>query len=228
VFRSAVISSPLIPEINSRHHFPLPTDQNDRVISEFDEQYYRRFYGGRGAVHSRTAVGHLAGAVLGMAKWWGVPIRSVLDVGAGPGYWRDWFAANQPKIKYVSTDVSQYACEKYAHVQRDISAWAPAKPSDLVVCQGVLQYLDDKAAATAILNLRTATSRLLYLEIPTSEDRAATLDLERSDLDAYWRPAQWYRSRLRRHFSQAGAGLWIRPGQVRLYELEGPPSHRPR
>ncbi len=196
-------------------------------ISVFDQNYYKRFYGGRGAVHSKVAVGHLAGAVMGLTKWWGLPIRSVLDVGAGPGYWRDWFAVHHPKIRYVSTDVSEYACKKYAHMQCDISEWVPKRPSDLVVCQGVLQYLDNRAATEAIANLKTATGGLLYLEVPTTEDRAATLDLDRSDLDAHWRPASWYRSRLRKGFTQIGAGLWIRPGQLRMYELEGAPSMRP-
>lgn len=193
----------------------------------FDQHYYRRFYSGRAAVHSRASVGHLASAVLGLSKWWNLPIRSVLDIGAGPGYWRDWFATNHPKIRYVSTDISEYACKRYAHVQRDIGTWSPARPFDLVVCQGVLQYLPDKAASQAIENLKTATSRLLYLEVPTAEDRAATLDLTRSDLEAFWRSATWYRTRLRRHFNQVGAGLWSRPGQLMLYEMEGAPSLRP-
>lgn len=196
-------------------------------IRVFDQQYYRKFYSGRAAVHSRASVAHLAGAVLGLSKWWGLPIRSVLDIGAGPGYWRDWFATNHPKVRYVSTDISEYACKKYAHIQQDISSWAPSQPFDLVVCQGVLQYLDNRAASRALENLKAATSRLLYLEVPTVEDRLATLDLSRSDLDAFWRPAAWYRSALRRSFTQIGAGLWSRPGQLLLYEMEGAPTLRP-
>ncbi len=196
-------------------------------IQVFDQQYYRRFYTGRAAVHSRAAVGHLATAVVGLAKWWNLPIRSVLEIGAGPGYWRDWFSANRPNVRYMSTDVSAYACKKYGHIEKDISRWAPSKPYDLVVCQGVLQYLDDRDASEAIRNLKLATSRLLYLEVPTTEDRAATLDLARSDLDAYWRTAVWYRSRLRPSFNQIGAGLWSRPGQLLLYEMEGAPMLAP-
>ena len=30
--------------------------------------------------------------MLSLASWWRIPVRSVLDVGAGKGYWRDWSA----------------------------------------------------------------------------------------------------------------------------------------
>jgi hypothetical protein len=35
------------------------------------------------------------------------------------------------------------------------------------------------------------------------------------------RTGEWYRSRLGRHFVQAGAGMWVaKTGGVALYELE--------
>ena len=54
----------------------------------FDAAYYRRFYGDR-PVHDRKRIALLATGVLSLAAWWRVPVRTVLDVGAGKGFWRD-------------------------------------------------------------------------------------------------------------------------------------------
>jgi len=186
----------------------------------FDASYYRRFYE-RDPVHTAESVGHLAAGVRHLAAWWGIRVRSVLDVGAGPGYWRDWFVTNEPRIRYVSTDVSEYACERYGHQQRDIAVWAPSKPFDLVVCHGVLQYLTNDQADAAIANLARATRHLLYLEVPTKHDHDHVIDSEATDLNCHWRSGEWYRRRLAPHFVQVGAGLWAhRDGAVAFYELE--------
>lgn len=193
----------------------------------FDAGYYRRFY--RDApVHGRVRVGHLAAGVAGLMGWWGLPLRSVLDVGAGPGFWRDWFARERPAVRYRSVDVSRYACERYGHEHRDIAAWRPPGRYDLVVCQGVLQYLDDGAVGTALEHLAGATRGLLYLEVPTAADRDGLLDHDRSDLDCHWRTGRWYRRRVERHYVQVGAGLWSpRERPLAAYELEVPPLRSP-
>jgi len=190
----------------------------------FDAAYYARFYGRR-PVHTRRRAAHLCEAVCGLAAWWGVPLRSVLDVGAGPGWWRDWFAEHRPTVRYRSVDVSTHACARYGHEQHDISTWQPERPADLVVCQGVLQYLDDTAAASATRHLAAATRGLLYLEAPTAGDHASILDLDASDTDVHWRPGAWYRRRLRdAGLTQVGAGLWAPSGiAAGLYELERAP-----
>ncbi len=61
------------------------------MADRFDAAYYRRFYGRR-PVHDRHRIGQLATAVLALAAWWHLPVRSVLDVGAGKGYWGSWLA----------------------------------------------------------------------------------------------------------------------------------------
>jgi trans-aconitate methyltransferase len=161
--------------------------------------------------------------VVGLCEWWGLEVRRVLDVGAGPGYWRDWLQAQRPGVEYVGIDVSEHACRRWGHARADIAVWTPPAPCDLVVCQGVLQYLDDPACAAAIANLAAATSGVLYLEVPTVADRATVLDTAATDLDVHWRTGAWYRRRLGRWFRPAGAGLWVRSGSgVLLYELEGP------
>jgi hypothetical protein len=186
----------------------------------FDAAYYRRFYRDQ-PVHDRRRIGHLATGVTGMCAWWGVPVRSVLDVGAGTGLWRDWFERERPKVRYQSIDISDYACGRYGHERRDIATWRPKRPVDLVICQGVLQYLDDSAALDAIENIAATTKGALYLEAPTSTDRDDVIDVDATDMDIHWRRGSWYRRQLRPHFTAVGGGLFVahRAG-VRFYELE--------
>ncbi len=192
---------------------------------DFDAAYYRRFYGRR-PVHGRRAIGRLAEGVLGLCAWWGIPVRSVLDVGAGPGYWREWLAVNRPAVRYRGVDASPYACRRFGHELGDIAEWRPPRPYDLVVCQDVLQYLDDDRASRAISNLAAATRAVLYLQAPTAGDRRAVIDPLHSDLSAVFRPACWYRDHLARHFCEIGAGLFHpRRSAIRFYELEVAPRH---
>lgn len=192
-------------------------------MGRFDEPYYGRFYSGPDAVHDAAMVAHLASAVHHLCAWWGVEPRSVLDVGAGVGHWRDWYRSEYPDVAVTSVDISAYACRTFGHQQRDISVWSPRHPSDLVVCHGVLQYLDDSAAERAIENLARATRHVLYVEVPTEHDLAEVVDPDRTDMEVFDRSGKWYRSRLEDHFHPAGAGLWVVPDSVVLYELEGSP-----
>jgi trans-aconitate methyltransferase len=188
--------------------------------SVFDAAYYRRFYRDR-PVHDRRRIAQLAQGVTGLCGWWGVAIRSVLDVGAGTGLWRDWFARERPGVHYRSIDVSEYACRRYGHEHADIAVWRPPRPVDLVVCQGVLQYLDDRRATSAIANLAAATRSMLYLEVPTAGDRDDVVEPDATDLDINWRSGAWYRRRLRADFVELGAGLFAaRAAGVHFYELE--------
>jgi trans-aconitate methyltransferase len=186
----------------------------------FDAAYYRRFYRER-PVHDRRRVGRLAEGVTGLMGWWGLPVRSVLDVGAGTGLWRTWFRDHRPGVRYRSIDVSEYACRRYHHEQRDIASWRPERRSDLVVCHGVLQYLDDASCDAAIANLAAATRAVLFLEVPTVTDRDEVIDPTYTDLEIHWRSGAWYRARLRPHFLTLGCGIFVaRSEESRFYELE--------
>ena len=189
--------------------------------SRFDEAYYRRHYQGRARVHSAREIARLAEGVTGLAAWLGVEVARVLDVGAGPGLWRDWFRRHRPSVRYRSTDVSPYACATFGHERRDVSRWRSRERYDLVVCQGVLQYLDEAAAARAIENLGAMSRGLLYLEVITRRDLAEAVDTEATDTAIQARSGAWYRRRLDPWFVQVGAGLWAarRAGLV-FYELE--------
>jgi len=190
----------------------------------FDEAYYHRHYAGRSRVHSAREIARLATGVTGLCDWLGVELSAVLDVGAGPGLWRDWFRRHRPRTRYRSTDVSPYACGRYGHERRDISRWRSRERHDLIVCQGVLQYLDDAAAARALENLGAMARGLLYLEAITAGDLAEVVDREATDLSIHARTGAWYRRRLAPAFVQVGAGLWAaRRASLPLYELEAAP-----
>lgn len=189
----------------------------------FDEAYYRRHYTGRRRVHTAREIDRLARGVTGLAGWFGVELERVLDVGAGPGLWRDWFRRHRRGVAYRSTDVSPYACARYGHERRDISRWRARQRFDLIVCQGVLQYLDDDAAARAIENLGAMSRGLLYLEAITARDLAEVVDREATDTAVHGRSGAWYRRRLAPWFQQVGGGLWAsRRAGLPFYELEAP------
>lgn len=195
----------------------------------FDAAYYERYYGSaRTRVHSAEEVGKLCTAVTSFIEWWGHPLDSVLDVGAGVGIWRDWFAEHRPYVAYRSTEVSAHACRVYGHEQRDITRWRATDAYDLVVCQGVLPYLDDDGAAKAIENLAAMTRGFLYLEAITKRDIREVCDEARTDVDVHARTGAFYRTRLSPHYVEVGCGLWCkRDAGVLFYELEARERVRP-
>ena len=187
---------------------------------KFDRSYFERYYG-KQPIHTVNEIAHLATAVHEMLAWWAAPVRSVLEVGAGRGDWSNWYRTLHPTVRVTSTDVSEHSCATFGHKRRDIAQWAPKRPFDLVICTDVLQYLDDRAATQALRNLTTATRTCLYFDALTSFDAKHTVERSKTDLNATLRTGDWYRQRLSRGFTQAGAGLWIRKGStVVLHELE--------
>jgi hypothetical protein len=188
----------------------------------FDETYYRRYYAdAKTRVHDAKQIGRLALGVTEMIGWYGGALDTVLDIGAGAGLWRDWFRKHKPKTKYRSTEVSDYACAKFGHEQRDISAWRARERFDLIVCQGVLPYLADDAAAAAIENIAAMSRGFLYVEAITRRDFDEICDQSKTDGNVHLRRAAWYRAHLGRHFVNVGCGLYYAErGPLRFYELE--------
>ena len=90
-----------------------------------------------------------------------------------------------------------------------------------MVCYDVLQYLDDRTAARAIVNLGRLTRGVLYLSALTQRDWRQNCDRSRTDRDVHLRPVEWYGTRLRRWFRPSGAGFWIRRGApLSTWEME--------
>ncbi len=101
-------------------------------------------------------------------------------------------------MHYHAVDVSEYACAKYGHERRDIARWRGKEKYDLVVCQGVLPYLDDDACAKAIANMAFMCKGFLYLEAITARDLRDVCDRTRTDVRVLPRTKTFYRRELGR------------------------------
>ena len=192
------------------------------AATRFDEHYYRRFYGDAGSrVTSQAEVTRLVRFVAGYLAYLQLPVRRVLDAGCGLGWWRAPLGRRYPKMVYTGIEVSEYLCRAHGWEQASVVDYRAEPPFDLVVCQGVLQYLDDGEAAAAIDNLGRLCRGALYLEALTRADWRSSVDRERTDGSMRLRSGRWYRRRLGRHFLNAGGGLFVhRDASVVLFELE--------
>ena len=200
----------------------MPAVPAQPAKSPFDAAYYARFYGNpRTRVQGPVEVARLCRGIVETARWWSIPLASVVEIGAGTGLARDWFSRRKPDVRFVSTDVSAHACKAYGHRRLDIGKARVRGRFDLVICQGVLPYLDDGAADRALGHLGEMADGLLYLECQTDRDIACVVDHSVSDGALRGRAAAFYLDRLEAHFVMLGAGLWVaRRARVPLYELE--------
>lgn len=189
---------------------------------QFDQAYYDRFYlSPKTRVISTDEHSHLARFVFEFAKYNGIEIESVLDVGAGIGLWKRWIAKNAKKVEYTGTEVSKVMCKEHGYLNKDIARWRDRKEHDLVVCQGVLQYLPDPDVAPAVANLAAMCRGLLYAEITTRLDLRERTDTELTDSNIFIRNGSYYKGILQKHFVQVGAGLWwTKELPMPFYELE--------
>lgn len=192
------------------------------MSASFDAAYFRRYYESRRSrVYGEEQIDQLARGVTGFVQWFGGEIERVLDVGAGTGLWGDWFRTHMPAIRYRSIDVSDYACSKYGHEKRDISRWRARTKFDLVVCQGVLPYLDDRACVQAIANIAAMCRGFFYVEAITTRDLREVCDRTRTDTSVHARPASFYKRALAQHFESLGCGLHHPKGGDKVfYDLE--------
>ncbi len=188
----------------------------------FDEAYYRRFYEDPSTrIYTQQRHAKLVSGVVSLIEWFGVELESVLDVGAGLGWWGQWFARHRSKVQVRSTELEPDICAKYGHEQADLTTLRLSQHFDLVVCQGVLPYLDDAGVEKAIANLAAMSGQFLYLEAITKEDFASAIDAERTDLRVTLRTAASYRRLLKPHFREIGAGLYTaRRADLPFYALE--------
>ncbi len=190
--------------------------------SQFDAAYYDRFYRDpRTRVttpEERTLQLALAIAVL---RHQAVSITRVLDAGCGLGYARKPLLRAFPNATYTGLEVSEYLCSKYGWIHSSIVEYRDRAPFDFVICSDVVQYLSDRDAARAINNLARLCRGVLYFHTPTREDLRGLVDEAGSDTNVHFRPADWYRTRLRRHFHHLGFGLHLaRKHEPMQWELE--------
>jgi SAM-dependent methyltransferase len=187
--------------------------------SPFTAAYYRHWYGNpKTRAFTKADKKKRAAFVLAALKQFGVPVKSVCDIGCGLGHWREALSAKS----YTGVEVSSYLCEKYGWVQSSAADYAPKRQFDLVICQAVLYHLDNKDCARALKNIGTMCRGALYLEVVTKEDwTSGILDKKHTESIVYLRPAAWYRRHLAKYFVALGGGLFLaKSAGVPLLELE--------
>jgi trans-aconitate methyltransferase len=190
----------------------------------FDSSYFRKYYFSA-ATRVTTAAemrgrAQLIAAILRHAN---IPVRSILDAGCGIGLLRKPFAQALPRAHYNGLETSDYLCARYSWNRGSVVDFTPRSPSDLVICYDVLQYLNDRDAARAIVNLAKLTRAAVYISALTREDWRANCDKTLTDRAVQLRPGEWYRRRLRRQFNYLGFGVWVRKDVTAiLWDMERP------
>jgi SAM-dependent methyltransferase len=177
---------------------------------DFDARYYDRYYRNKKTrVTSPREVEALGRFVCSYLAYMGQPVRRVLDAGCGLGYWRNVVALHYPRARYTGIERSAYLCRELGWTQASIAEYRGRGTFDLVICQGVLQYLDDREAGAAIENLARLSRGALYLEALTAEDWRDHCDRRCTDGAVHLRKDAWYRTRLLRHFRACGGGVFL-------------------
>jgi len=188
----------------------------------FDRDYYRRYYyDPRTSVATRAEMRARARLIAAFVAHLGLPVRRILEAGCGTGLLRAELRRLLPRAHYTALEASEYLCRRHGWRHGHIEEFSTRVPYDLVVCYDVLQYLDGAHAARALRNFARLTRGALYFSALTRGDLERNADRERTDADVHLRSARWYRTRLARHFREAGLGFWLRRGSpLTLWELE--------
>jgi trans-aconitate methyltransferase len=187
----------------------------------FDARYYRRFY-----LNPRTRAGTPQGAAKQAAfihaylRYLEIPVKRVLDIGCGLGRHLRPIEKLYPRARCIGVEYSPYLCDRYGWERGSVTDYVASQPFDLVLCSDVLPSLDDRACDLAIRNLAKLTRGALFLGVLTKEDLREA-DHARTDLDVYTRNARWYRTRLARHFTAVGGGIFLKkPVEVAVWAME--------
>ena len=191
------------------------------VERRFDETYYTRHYGDPETKVETESIDRLVNFVCAYLDYLHIEVREVIDFGCGVGLWRAPLERAWPHVRYIGIEASEHACERYGWTRGSVVDHEHGRAVDLVICQGVLQYLPAREAKRAIRNLARHTGSALYLEALTRADWELVCDQSRTDGDVYLRSGDWYRSALGERFLACGGGLFLpKHSRVPLFELE--------
>jgi SAM-dependent methyltransferase len=189
----------------------------------FNEAYYQHFYfDKKTSVVDHDHMGRLGNFVCSYLKYLRLPIRRVLDMGCGIGLWRKVIATHYPQASYHGVEYSKYLCGRFGWERGSVLDYRAQAPFDLVICQGVLPYLNATDARVAMHNLGRLCGGALYLEAVAREDwERDIVDDTLTDPRQHQHPAQLYRSGMTKGFNELGGGLWMsRQANVPVFALE--------
>jgi len=189
----------------------------------FDEAYYQRFYfDKKTSVVDPQHMERLGTFVSSYLKYLRVPVQRVLDVGCGIGLWKGIIEQHFPGASYQGVEFSPYLCERFGWQQGSVVDYAASEPFDLVICQGVLPYLNPGDLKTALHNLGRLSKGALYVEAVSREDyEQDIIDEDLTDNRVFRHRAELYRRGLRQGYVEVGGGLWLsRDAEVPMFALE--------
>jgi len=188
----------------------------------FDKAYYERFYRDpRTRVADKAEMRTLGRFVASYLRHLGQPVETILDLGCGVGAWRDVARQCFKGAAYTGVEISRYLCVEYGWERGSVVDYRSPETYDLVICHGVLQYLNAREARRAVTNLSRLCGGAMFLEALTSEDWEHNCDRSVTDGDVYLRPADWYRGELDKYFTNCGGGVFLSPDSPAVpYELE--------
>jgi SAM-dependent methyltransferase len=159
----------------------------------------------------------------------GRPLHSVLDVGCGEGNWYPRLKTLRPKLRYTGVDPSEYAVRRWGRRRNihlgSVDNLGVEGEFDLVLCCGVLNYLDVTTLTRGLNQIAQHLGGVAYLDMYTASD-AVTGDTR----GAKRRSAAWYRDAIRRAgLTACGLHLYVnRPTADQLVSLERFPTQQSR
>lgn len=182
---------------------------------EYDQRYFDKWYRNpRYRVKTPQELARQVAFVVSAAEHiLGRTIQTVLDVGCGEGNWLAPLRRLRPRIQYTGVDSSEYVVNRFGasrHIRLgtidSLDRIRLRKEYDLVLCVGMLNYLDPAQLRTGLAHLYELANGVVYLELFTSADSGVFGDTRGTHL----RSPSWYRARIREaRFLSCGLHCYI-------------------
>ncbi len=182
---------------------------------EYDQRYFDKWYRNpRYRVKSPQELARQVALVVGAAEHiLGRTLRTVLDVGCGEANWLTPLRRLRPRIQYTGVDSSEYVVSRFGASRNirlgtidSLDRMRLRKEYDLILCVGMLNYLDPVQLRTGLAHLYELANGVVYLELFTTADRRVFGDTRGTRL----RSPSWYRARIREaRFLSCGMHCYI-------------------